>query len=332
MMRTPWTVLAVSLMLLASGCGLIKPTAGEGDTLVGLIVDGDARAVSAELLVPALEVTVETPQPESRFYVKLGKIDSLKTVRRWQNIVVVGTLAGKDPVSTYLQGSLSPEALENVRSGRDKVFRRRNLWAEGQTAVFLVTPDVESLRSYLEEDADVIYTLLAKDRDERMKKQLYSQLEQKALADSLREAHGWSLRIPNDFHLVDSHQDPDYILLRRWLPDRFLLVAWTLGSAEDVTVDTLIALRDRIGKTYADPVRVNPVILHSKTVSLNGLEALRVEGIWETYGPIGGGPFEAYLLYNNGSLYLIDGSVFAPDRRKEPYLRQLDIVLNTFSP
>ena len=120
--------------------------------------------------------------------------------------------------------------------------------------------------------------------------------------------------------------------MRRWYPDRFLLIGWQLGSPEDVTVDTLIAMRNRIGLTYADPVRVNPVILHSKRVSFNGMEALRVAGIWETLGPIGGGPFEAYLLHVNGTLYLLDGSVFAPDRAKEPYLRQLDIVIHTFAP
>jgi hypothetical protein len=332
MNRVRQMLLATILLVMAGGCSLFKPPAGEGDALVGVIVDGAQREVTEQLLVPALEVTVETPQAESRFYTKLGGLDSLRTVRRWQSIVVVGTLEGKDSVSAWLHGSLSPDAIKNVQSGRNKVFRRRDLWATGQTAVFVVTPDVRSLRLYLEENADVVYTILSQDRDERMKRQLYSQMEQKELADSLQQAHGWTVRIPNDFHLVVSHKDPDYVLLRRWLPDRFLLVAWTFGTPEDVTVDTLIALRNRIGKSYADPVRVNPLILHSKMVNLGGLEALRVEGIWETYGPIGGGPFEAYLLHDNGTLYLLDGSVFAPDRRKEPFLRQLDIIMNTFAP
>ncbi|MFH0883299.1 MAG: DUF4837 family protein [bacterium] len=332
MKRTRRMLLAIALLMIAGGCGLFKPLSGEGDALVGVIVDGAQREVTEQLLVPALERTVETPQAESRFYTKLGGLDFLKGVRRWQSIIVVGTLEGKDSVSAWLRGSLSSDAIEKVQSGRNKVFRRRDLWATGQTAVFVVTPDVNSLRLYLEENADVVYTILARDRDERMEQQLYSQLEQKALADSLREAHGWSIRIPNDFHLVASHKDPDYVLLRRWLPDRFLLVAWIFGTPEDVTVDTLLALRNRIGKSYADSVRVNPAILRSRMVNLGGLEALRVEGVWETYGSIGGGPFEAYLLHDNGTLYLLDGSVFAPDRQKEPLLRQLDIIMNTFVP
>jgi len=325
-------VLMLTMAVFSSGCGINKKNASEGDALVGVIVDGPQKKAAEEYLVPQIERLIETPQMEYHFYTIFGDIDSLQKVSRWQNVVILGTLDGKDPVSLWLQERLSAEALEGVRSGEHKLFRRKNLWVRGQMVVFVVTPTPKEMREYLEQNSDVIYTILNDDRNERRFKELYALHEQKALSDSLRDAHGWTLRIPSEYKIVARGKNPDYLRMRRWFPDRFINIAWTFGTLDDVCVDTLIALRNRIGAKFADPDRVNPVILHSRLTTLGGREALRVEGIWETKGPLGGGPFVAYLLYNEGTLYLLDGQVFAPDRRKEPYIRQLDLILNTFIP
>jgi hypothetical protein len=99
-----------------------------------------------------------------------------------------------------------------------------------------------------------------------------------------------------------------------------------------VEADTLIAWRDRLGAHFADTVRVNPLELASRRVTLAGREAVKVTGLWETAGPLGGGPFVAYLLHDQGTLYLLDGQVYAPDRAKEPYIRQFEVILKTFQP
>lgn len=336
-MRNTGKVAVITLLLLTASitlisCGTMKRDAIEGDTILAIAAMGPVATLARDYLVPTLEFPVDTPQREHSFYTRIVPMDSMAKVTRWQNIVMMGTLDGGDKVSKWLVEHLSEEALEGVRSGEHVVFRRENLWVNKQMVVFVVASDVSSLRLWLVDNSDVVYTLMDNARRDRRKKQLYARYEQKALSDSLQKAYGWHLRIPLDYKLIAHHQDPNYVRLRRWYPDRFLTVAWQFGTADDVVLDTLLAMRDRFGATFADPQKINRDFIKSSWVQLDGREALRVEGLWETIGPLGGGPFITYLLFDNETVYLIDGMVFAPDRAKEPYLGKLDIILNSFRP
>lgn len=324
-------LLLIAATLLTAGCGTFKRDALEGDTILAIGAMGPTANLAREYLVPVLEKTIDTPQRESYFYTRIVPMDSIAQVTGWQNVVLMGTLDGKDSVSSWLSQRLSEEARAGVRSGQHVVFRRENLWVNKQMVVFIVGQDIPSLRRWLVDNGDVVFSLLFDARKERRKTELYARYEQKKLSKELQNDYGWHLRMPLDYKVVSESRDPDYIRLRRWFPDRFITVAWQFGTADDVTVDTLLAMRDRIGLKYDDPQQVNRDYVSSKWVDLNGHEALRVEGLWETIGPLGGGPFIAYLLHDGETRYLLDGMVFAPSKPKEPYLGKLDIILESFT-
>ena len=43
-----------------------------------------------------------------------------------------------------------------------------------------------------------------------------------------------------------------------------------------------------------------------------------------------GGPFVSYIFQKDGIWYFLDGHVFAPGKKKWPFLEEVNIVLNTF--
>ena len=315
-----------------TGCDSFKREATEGDAMLGVAVQGKIKESAKPLLAQIFSDVVYTPQAESRFVLKYVGEDSLGYVSHWPNVLLLGTLESDDPVSQRIQRMLDDEAEQGVRSGDLRVFRQRNMWVRGQTVVVAVAPTLDDLLGWLRTDGEVIDDLLSEDRYERMKKEIYARLEQEEMADSLREAHGWQLRIPHDYLLVSSSRDPNYIRLRRPYPDRFITVAWKSGTPDSVTADNLVSWRNRLGLTYPDSSRTNTAILDTNWTNLGGQQALEVHGIWETYGPLGGGPYIAYLLHKDGTLYLLDGKVFAPDRLKEPYIRHLEVIFSTFQP
>lgn len=181
-------------------------------------------------------------------------------------------------------------------------------------------------------NGDDLFRTFSEIRDQRTMKQMFSMMEQKELEDSLRQAFGWSIRIQHDYRLVTVSKSPSYVRLRRILPDRILTIAWRIGSPEEVVADTLVAWKNRLGAGFADPVRMNEKYITPFQTSINGIQAVGVYGLWETISSLGGGPSITYLLYSDGTLYLLDGQVFAPDREKEPFIRQLRLICSTFQP
>ncbi len=321
-------------MLLAGwvGCDLFKQNANEGDALLGVAVEGPVAERMEPRLRSALTRILHTPQAEQRFYLTFVAESELADVNRWQQVLLVGTLDGNDQISARVKRMLPDELKQAVRQGERRMFSQQDLWVRGQTVIVLVAPTLEELEHYLLERGDEVYRAFASDRRARMKKHLYSRLEQEEVADSLTRAHGWHLRIPHDYALAGASRAPNYVRLRRLYPDRFLTVAWRISDGDSLSLETLLAWRDELGRTYPDTARTTTVELDTQWVELGGRTALAAHGLWETVGPLGGGPFVSYLLQQGGTIYLLDGKVFAPDRAKEPYIRQLEVILNTFDP
>ncbi len=324
-------VLIVSFVFVA-GCGSFKSAALEGDHSVGVIIEGSHSELLEPLLAQSLEHEIYTPQPEKLFEPFFAPDDSLSRFALWQNLMLVGTLDSNDPVSNRLKKMLKGDVLQGVEEGRYFIFEKQDIWSRGQTVVFLVGNSAEGLAEWIRQNGSDIYQVFANSRDEKMKREIFSMLEQKSLSDSLRKAHGWSMRIQHDYVLTTSKKSPSFIRLRRSLPDRFITVGWKIGDAEDVSLSNFFEWRDELGSLFADSIRVNPDISQSQMTELNGIQALKVHGLWETYGNLGGGPFVAYMLHHGDTIYLLDGQVFAPDRSKELFIRQMDIILNTFEP
>lgn len=332
MKRTIPVLVLILAVILATGCSVLKRDASEGDTQLAVAVEGSHAEMVKPYVRRALERSIRTPQDEKRFYTTFVTEDSLGPVSRWQNVLLIGALDSDDQISQRIQRMLNGEVLEGVRSGNYAVFRQKDVWARGQAVVVVVGATRASMIEWLQQNGDELYRLFKEARDERMTKRLYSVYEQEELADSLRKANGWNLRIPHDFTVVNSGTNPGFVRLRRFYPDRFLTVSWREGTADDVNDSTLLAWKDSLAAGFADPQQINPDFVDSHEIMIGGLRAIETYGLWETKGAVGGGPYVTYLLYDEGTLYLLDGQVFAPDRSKELYIRQLEVILQTFRP
>jgi hypothetical protein len=68
-------------------------------------------------------------------------------------------------------------------------------------------------------------------------------------------------------------------------------------------------------------------------VAFAGRRALKISGIWENRTLLVGGPFRTYCFYDQdtGRRYMVDAAVYAAGTEKEPYLRQVDLIIGSFS-
>jgi hypothetical protein len=69
------------------------------------------------------------------------------------------------------------------------------------------------------------------------------------------------------------------------------------------------------------------------TINFRDVKAVQIKGVWKNDklkgGPMGG-PFISYVFQKDGLWYFLDGHVFAPGKKKWPFLEEVNIILNTF--
>jgi hypothetical protein len=150
----------------------------------------------------------------------------------------------------------------------------------------------------------------------------------------LSERYGWSLSPPTGYDLISSAASQGFVFLRRTQPDRNLFVCWRKGGSELVTKDFALGMRQELARRYYDGDEIEwKRPLAADTVSFAGTTALRLSGWWANTRLLGGGPFRLYCfaVADQGRVYLVDESLFAPGMDKVPLMRNLEAIAHTFA-
>ncbi|MFZ9504922.1 MAG: DUF4837 family protein, partial [Cyclobacteriaceae bacterium] len=78
-------------------------------------------------------------------------------------------------------------------------------------------------------------------------------------------------------------------------------------------------------------VPYKPVL--TRVINFNGKYAVEMKGLWKTNIPSMGGPFIGFAFVDEekGYFYYIEGFVFSPSKPQREILRELEVILSTFS-
>ncbi|MDQ7063157.1 MAG: DUF4837 family protein [candidate division KSB1 bacterium] len=328
-----WLVFALILGLWVSyGCELKKSAIGEESEVV-VVADSTLFAAIKPVLQEALEQIILTPQPEKIFTVKYMPPDQLGRAVVRHYILMVGTLDGQDKTSKQVRAMLSEKLLDQVRNGQSFVFRKQEPWAENQLLLVLVAPDSSSLKTRIAENQDYLFDILQEENFRRTEKEMFAQLEQKELEQKLLEKYGWTLRIQHDYIIYREDEKNNFVMLRRTSPERWLFVYWVETDNPDiVTRDWIFKTRNWIGRKYYENDRLVDSLYQVHESKIGERWVLEIDGLWENEEKVAGGPWKAFAFYDAATkrAYLIDIAVFAPGMRKEPFLRQLEVMARSF--
>jgi hypothetical protein len=329
---TPKKLLSMAAMLAAvsasaSGC---KAPQAFGDRH-SIIVRADSAlwAQVDSTVMSVLEQRAFTTRPERIFRVTfVAAGDTLwDEFRLWQQVVVLGA-PGDDIVDRVLRASgaadVSPPA----------VVQAEDIWALDQLVTLVLLPDAgqaDAVRRSLPE----LYDLLRARYDEWIIARMYTT----GVNDSLKQAlagFGFTLDLPRVylhiqrdslFRFGNPYRQAESDLLRS------LLLTWSAGIDEP-TPESLRAWRERVGETeYTPPQDVQESGLRFEGVKVGDLEGLELRGVWQDRSDFpAAGPFIARAIPCPGQnrTYYMDAWLFAPGKAKFPYLRQLEILLDSF--
>jgi hypothetical protein len=317
------------LVVVLSLPGCKAPQAfGDRNSIIALAESALWEEVGPDVM-ETLEQRVFTTRPERKFevtYLSVG--DTLwEDMRIWQQVVVLGSREN-GAVRRILDASSTPAP------DPPAIVQAEEVWARNQLATALLLPpegQADAVRGLLSE----LYGLLERRYDEWVLERMYTTGVNDSLAEALAD-YGFSLQLPNVylFSVEDSlfrfgnpYRQGDTDLLRS------ILLTWRSGT-DEVTPESLRAWRQTIGETQYDlPQDMLEEGMGSGAIEVSGLPGLELRGVWQDRAEFpAAGPFITRTIAcpQQDRTYYIDAWLFAPGTDKYPYLRQLEILLDSF--
>lgn len=321
------SALLAAVALAASGC---KAPQAFGDRH-SIIVRAD-KSLWAQIdstLMGALERQVFTTRPERIFKVTFVAADDTlwRDLRVWQQVVVLGTRRD-ETADRILRAADQPEAAPPA------VIQATGIWARAQLVTLLLLPETAQAEA-VEHMLPELYELLKAKYDEWLVERLYTT----GVNDSLRQAlsrDGFTLDLPrvylssrqdSIFRFTNPYRQGDSDLLRS------ILLTWVSGGGA-ASYETLRAWRDTVDESYYEPSQdILDKGIRFDSIQVGGFTGLQFRGIWQDRSEFpAAGPFIARAIEcpEQNRTYYMDAWLFAPGKDKHPYLRQLEILLDSF--
>lgn len=352
-------VAAVGLASVLVGCeGDYRPRAIGKEGEVTVVVDsshwtGPVGETFRETVTPWINTL---PQPERTFEIRHLELSSERvydSIQDLKNVVVIAPLSDSTNEANFLRRRLSQEARQAVMDGQIAVVEKPNLWRRSQRVYFVTAATPEDLVTALEKEGDNIQDTFKKITLERMEREMYDDARQFALEDTLMNRHDFAVNVQHDFQLAidTTTASSGFVWLRRILAKtrREFFVYYEDGmSPSDITPEWIYETRDSLTREYlrgsvAGFVRIDyRRSLTTEESEFKDRYGYESRGLWHMVAATddaddfrsvgGGGPFVTYTFYDQETdrVYMLDGSVFAPDFDKLEFLRQMEVMAHTF--
>ncbi len=320
-------------VLLGLSCELPREAVGSYRK-IPVFADEGERDEIAPLLSAALERKITTPRDETIFtleYIDTTQYDRLKSAR---TVIIAASLESPGPAGEFIRTSLSPDAIKAVKANEYWIVAKENLWADGQLVVILIAPNEDALSVRLQLGSAELFNLINDSVNERVSQWLFGSAfgegERIALEDSIASSYGFGIRVPRYWEWEKGAPDERFLWLRALEPERWVFVWWTeMDSTTDFSVEWWRHIRDSLCAIYYEGDSVSPEFVpETSGVYIGGRPAVQIRALWENRNTNLGGPILSYVLSDPRTqrLFIVDGAVFAPAVKKEPYLRHVEIV------
>ena len=221
------------------------------------------------------------------------------------------------------------------KGAKTEVGFQKDLYSKGQLVALIKYRSQADLPLLLHQYGAIIAHRFQEVEKER---QLAEMSLQKEL-DSVFKKHGFSLKIPKDFHLS---LDTNMFSWLEYSPENKEIIQglFVYEITNDFTFTTwgLLDERDRMlqqhvpglteGSYMSTERLISPWVKHIESM---GYPTLEVKGVWKMENAFMGGPFVAHYVLDtaNKKVIAIEGFLFNPGEDKRDHMQRLQLVLES---
>jgi hypothetical protein len=327
MLRALLSVFLVSL--LAPGCGEFKKSgatgsSGEVTIFFNTAPDGLARTA----LDGVFDYDIDVVSLERAYLLDPVPFDRFGIHRQVKNQIFLVDLSRDDELARRVPAFLGDRGRELFRTGEPFRLLVHDLWADGQTTLFVVGRSERELVDLLSGDVEGLRRQFEESVVEGLTRTMFSLGETPQLTRQTAREFGWRLRFPGGFYAA-ADAEGRVVKFSAENPVRLVTVHWL---DEDLPLDpgAWRPHMDRILARYNDGDFVYDPATRAVVTEFQGEPAVRWEGVWQNEKYTIGGPFRAFAFRRDGRSWILLGQVYNPGNDKVPALRQAEAILHTF--
>jgi len=310
---------------------------GQNDEIV-VICDKDELQLFQRELKTTFEKEIGTPGIEKFLSLSYSTVDQLNILNRRKNLILISTLSSAGETIQKIKEILGETNVQRVQAGENFFYQIKNAWAYGQILLVFAANTPDELKQRILENKNTLFNIF----DDRLNKiaraELYAESEQLKLAREIFDKYGCSMRIQHDYRILAENLDERYFILFRDTPKRWITVSWLeTDDPSLISKEWCYQFRNELFAKMEGTEEIDERYTTIEEVDFQGKYALKLIGLYggkleDGWPKVYGGPFRSYFFYQPADkrIYMVDYSVFAPDRGKKDILRQLDIMVRTF--
>ena len=317
-------LLAVAGVL--SGCdGKQVPAIGPAFEIVVMAPEG--KKVLATEVASVLGAEIDVLRMENRYLIDQDILEDfgLYTTRKLLFVIA-------EPEDEPLQKFLRRASGEQSPTTFPGLWIETEPFAAGQTA-FLLTGEAQQMVRNVRERSEELIAIVEDATTKLILSTIMRPGEVQNARNDLRGRYGWGVRLPLEWTVEDRSSDTNrFVRIWRDAPVAQMFVSWEDGEVTR-TPEEWLERRHELTWVHYDQ---DEVVWERSTGAAgqtpHGWDGTLLRGIWRNDKYVIGGPFESWTFYcpDDDRTYLVDLSVYAPDRDKLPLLRVLRSVARTF--
>jgi hypothetical protein len=337
----PFIVSILLLIILESCESSYKLAKGAEDEIIVVADTTEFEALKIPLQ-DIFEKIIYTPQPEKLFNLKRISPYEIEKYQNNKSIILLAPLNSSSNTSKFVKAMLDTSKTLKMESEHEFMFPQYNLWAKNQLVMILTAPDMQQLTAGLVKNKEVLLNCFHKISDKRLSEGLYdSKYEKKSAEGMLLKSYGWIIYVPSDYTLAENEPVKNFVCLKNSSGKdvgNWIFVHWIDNASPDyLNEDSVRAIRNRLTNNYyktsgvSSHVRIGKENCINDEVTFDGRYSLVTQGLWENTKEMQG-PFINYTFFdeNTKRVYMVDGSINAPDYYKRNLIQQMDVLLKSF--
>jgi len=225
-----------------------------------------------------------------------------------------------------------------LKESKPKILVKKDVYSYPQLVVTIIAPDTASMKKLIIKERNRLMAIFTQKEKSRIIKN-YTKYKDRGIRKAVKKRFNIDLMIPKGYSIdVDSS---NFIWLAHEtseISQAVLVYSYDYKDTSDFSLDSLISKRNQFCKKYVPASREGSYMTTEHTVlplkrafMKNDLYVAEVRGLWRAHKDFMGGPFINYSIIDNenSKIVCIEGFVFAPNKKKRNYMRQLEAILST---